>query len=64
MEKSDKTVADSIKAAFESKNLLKNTDLATIADKLTAGTISEQDWKLMAELSLENNEEDSNAKKS
>lgn len=60
IEKPDKTVADSIKIKLEEINLLKVTDLATIADRLTAGTITEEDWKLMAELSLENG--DTNAK--
>lgn len=61
IEKPDKAVADSIKIKLEERNLLKVTDLSTIADRLTAGTITEEDWELMAELSLENG--DTNAKK-
>lgn len=54
IEKPDKAVAESIQKMFTAKKLLKKSDSENIASKLSSGNISEQDWKLMAELSLEN----------
>ena len=53
MEKPDKTVAEAIKKKLTEKNIIKDTHSSTLANKLSSGNISEQDWKLMAELSIE-----------
>lgn len=61
-EKPDLTVAGIIKKELADKNLVTPKHLSDIESKLSTGTISEQDWLLMAELSLENKGE-SNAEK-
>lgn len=61
MKQPDKIVAETIKEKLKVKKLLKDTHSSSIADKLSAGNISEHDWKLMAELSLETDGGESNA---
>ena len=56
IEKPDKAIATSIKAKLEEKKFLKDTHSATIVAKLSAGNITEEEWKLMADLSLESEE--------
>ena len=63
IEKPDKIVAESIYEKLKEAKLLKETHLSGIVDKLSFGNISEEDWKLMAELSLEKKEGEKNAKK-
>lgn len=63
IEKPDKIVAESIHKKLEESKLLKDNYLSGIVDKLSSGNISEEDWKLMAELSLESNKEECNVKK-
>ncbi|GAX62375.1 hypothetical protein SCALIN_C31_0009 [Candidatus Scalindua japonica] len=63
IEKPDKIVAESIHKKLKEANLLKDRYLSDIVDKLSSGNISEEDWKLMAELSIESNEGVSNVKK-
>jgi len=63
IEKPDKTVAESIHNKLKEKKLLKDSYLSGIVEKLSSGNISEEEWKLMAELSLENNEGKGDAEK-
>lgn len=53
IEKPDKIVAKSIYEKLKMAKLVKDTHLSGIVEKLSAGNISEEHWKLMAELSLE-----------
>lgn len=53
-EKPDLTVAGIIKKEMSEKKLVTSKHLLDIETKLATGTITEQDWLLMAELSLEN----------
>jgi hypothetical protein len=61
--KPDKVVAESIKTKLIEKKLIKDSHSTNIINNLSSGNISEQDWKLMAELSLENVEGKSDAQK-
>jgi len=55
-------VAEAIKKVFMDAKLLKTSDLNIIIEKLSGGNITEEDWKLMAELSLEKQGVEKNAK--
>ena len=63
IEKPDKIVAESIHKKLKEAKLLKDSYLSDIVDKLSSGNITEEDWKLMAELSIESNEGVSDVKK-
>lgn len=59
----DKIVAEKIKERFETDKILKDDDLNKLIYKLSEGNISDEDWKLMAELSLEKRDGDGNTEK-
>lgn len=63
IEKPDKIAAESIHKKLKEAKLLKDCYLSNIVDKLSSGNISEEDWKLMAELSIESNEGVNDVKK-
>ena len=54
----DVTVAERIVATIRAKNLLTEKRLIDLDEKLSAGSISAEDWRLLAELNEEKEELD------
>ena len=61
MDNPDKIVAEAIHKKFNEADLLRDSDLDKIIEKLTSGSISEEDWSLIAELSIGKNKGEESA---
>jgi len=56
----DQIVAEKIVEEFRKRKLVKENRLEGLAKKLAEGRFSSEDWKLMAELEIENAKEGEN----
>jgi len=57
----DKVVADKIVSEFREKGLIREDRVEDFTRRLSSGNLSVEDWKLMAELAIEETEGSKNA---
>ncbi len=60
----DDIVAEQIVIELREKRLISDSKLKDLTKKLSTGSLSSQDWRLMIELEVDTNTESSDAQKS